>query len=162
MKQQRHFFPCLVTIAILGVIIYMLLWTPSSVHADLPPRDTVTPIPTPTDVVTPAPSPSTREPKTPVATILLSVEPADKGLSSVVQWQDAQGDWHDVESWRGDIVNGRTIWWVTEKDWGTGPFRWAVFAQTDGILLATSEPFYLPSQAGTIGRVSIQLHKRLE
>ncbi len=64
------------------------------------------------------------------------------GGMSVVQWQDINGDWQDVDGWRGALDNGGHIrWWVAAKDFGTGPFRWMVGE-------AVSAPFNLPAGAG--------------
>ncbi|MEM7130393.1 MAG: hypothetical protein AAF702_28975 [Chloroflexota bacterium] len=109
------------------------------------PRPTATPIPTPTDVPTPAATSEPKKPKPPVAILLLEVQPVQSGLSSIVQWQDFQDDWHDVDGWRGTVVNGKTIWWVEEKDWGTGPFRWVVYEVESESVVAESTPFDLPA-----------------
>lgn len=84
------------------------------------------------------------KPKPSVATLLLRVEPAQDGLWSVVQWQAPSGNWHDVEGWRGTVVNGKTIWWVEQKDFGKSPFRWVVYKDVSSSPLATSTPFQLP------------------
>jgi len=63
---------------------------------------------------------------------------------SGVQWQDANGDWQAVEGWQGALENGLRRWWVHPKDFGSGPFRWAVFNSPGGALIAASEPFTLP------------------
>lgn len=63
---------------------------------------------------------------------------------TVVQWQDANGDWHDVDGWRGSAAGGVVEWWVAPKDFSTGPFRWVVYPTADGEMIAVSEPFYLP------------------
>jgi hypothetical protein len=71
------------------------------------------------------------------------------GGPSVVQWQDSNGDWQDVEGWRGALDNGGRIrWWVAAKDFGSGPFRWVVGE-------AASEPFNLPTGAGQTLRVDL-------
>jgi hypothetical protein len=42
------------------------------------------------------------------------------GGMSVVQWQDINGDWQDVEGWRGALdSSGRIRWWVAAKDFGS-------------------------------------------
>jgi hypothetical protein len=81
-------------------------------------------------------------------------------VCTVVQWQDAWGDWHDVEGWRGTLdgvsadVSGKIVghktWWVAAKDLGKGPFRWQVYRCENGKLLATSAPFYLPGSQGRV------------
>ena len=112
-------------------------WLSSPAYAKLPPRPL---------------TPQEDEKETPrplVAAIVLETTPTGNGLWSVVQWQDEQGGWHDIESWRGTVVNGRTIWWVEEKDFGKGPYRWLVFAHEKGTLLATSDLFNFPAQPKT-------------
>lgn len=117
---------------------------PVSGQVGPPPRPTVTPRPTATDVPTPAATSKPKPQKPPVAVLLLEVQPAQTGLASVVQWQDFQEDWHDVDGWRGVVSDGQTIWWVEEKDWGTGPFRWLVYEEESESVVAESSPFDLP------------------
>lgn len=85
------------------------------------------------------------------APIELQVRPSQAGLWTVVQWQDAQGNWNAVENWQGPLNGGGSIrWWVAEKDFGTGPFRWAIFEAPDGTLLQTSDPFFMPMARQTL------------
>ena len=61
----------------------------------------------------------------------------------------------DVEGWQGTFddaqTGGRTKqWWVAEKDFGTGPFRWLVYQEQGGPMLAASESFDLPAFNGAI------------
>src|SRR5262249_3338662 len=83
---------------LIGGILSTTLLT-SRAYAVLPPRPTVQ-------------SPHAKTTPTPprVASIVLHTNPAQKGLWSVVQWKDAQGNWRDVENWRGALINGQTIW----------------------------------------------------
>ena len=91
------------------------------------------------------------------APINLRVTPPMADLWSVVQWQDATGAWHSVENWQGPLNGGGQIrWWVAEKDYGSGPFRWAVFDAPDGNLLGASDNFFLPNQ-GESANISIGL-----
>jgi hypothetical protein len=78
------------------------------------------------------------------AYIELQAENAPAGAWSVVQWQDSNADWQNVEGWRGKLDNGTRRWWVHPKDFDTGPFRWVVYESPGGRLLATSESFSLP------------------
>jgi hypothetical protein len=67
----------------------------------------------------------------------------------VVQWQDGRGGWHDVEGWQGELDEGQQkVWWVLEKDFGTGPFRWVVLARKAGPVWKTSAAFTLPVGGG--------------
>jgi lysophospholipase L1-like esterase len=89
--------------------------------------------------------------------IELQVSGAREGLWTAVQWQDGQGDWHAVENWQGAPDGGGKIrWWVAEKDFGSGPFRWAVLAGAGEELLATSKPFYLPGPGQSL-RIKLAL-----
>jgi len=81
--------------------------------------------------------------------IELQVRPAQTGLWTAVQWQDGQGGWHDVENWQGPLNGGGNIrWWVSARDYHTGPFRWLVLDSPAGTRLGVSESFYLPGAGG--------------
>jgi len=77
------------------------------------------------------------------------------------------GNWHDVEGWQGTLdsvatgeggtVMGKKVWWVAERDLGTGPFRWVVTRDEGGRLLGTSEPFDLPGAVGATVTVEVSL-----
>jgi hypothetical protein len=108
-------------------------------RADLPPR------PTPTPVVGGAIQLQVQFPQT-------LAHPWQE-LWTVVQWQDRQGHWHDVQGWQGTLDEavvedgqplGHKTWWVGAGDLGKGPFRWLVQRNTGGRVLATSAPFDLP------------------
>ena len=78
--------------------------------------------------------------------IELRMPGAPAGAWTVVQWQDSDGGWHDVEGWCGMLDSGgMKRWWVAPKDSGTGPFRWVVTGQPGGAQLAVSDPFTLPA-----------------
>jgi hypothetical protein len=74
-------------------------------------------------------------------------------LWTVVQWQDGEGVWHDVEGWRGTLDEvaggvGRKVWWVAGPHLGKGPFRWVVYRdQAQVAPLTRSAPFHLPDVA---------------
>lgn len=104
-------------------------------YADLPPRPTLPPEEDEDEPVRPL-----------VAPLILSTNPNRSDLWSVVQWQGDAGNWHDVAGWRGVVDKGRTIWWVEQKDFGKGPFRWVIQQGEGGPVVATSAPFTLPSQ----------------
>jgi hypothetical protein len=146
----------LATIACSLAVVGML-WTPApAARADLPPR------PTAQATATVEAKAKARPPVG--AQIKLQVQfPADwpwasvhwQDLWTVVQWQDAWGDWHTVEGWQGElddvvvnaagVVSGHKTWWVAQKDFGTGPFRWVVTQGKGGTPLAASKSFDLPS-----------------
>ncbi|MCK6624301.1 MAG: hypothetical protein L6R45_03905 [Anaerolineae bacterium] len=89
------------------------------------------------------------------AYIELQTQLAAAGAWSVVQWQDSAGNWHDVEGWRGPLAEGNRRWWVAAKDFGTGPFRWALTQGPGGPQLSVSAPFNLPAQANQTLFVSV-------
>ena len=133
----------LTVILLSACALLLAMWASPSALADRPPR-----WPTPQPTATPAPLPNDA--------IELTVTSAPKDLWTVVQWQDALGDWHDVGGWQGTLDAGDTkTWWVAREDYGKGPFRWAL-AQ-DGELLAASESFYLPDSDGQIVKVLMTL-----
>jgi hypothetical protein len=105
----------------------------------LPPRPTPQPTPIP-------PGPSVpHQPPPEGAYIDLRVAPYRTGHWTLIQWQDAWGDWHDVEGWQGTLNEGsHKFWWVARGNFGEGPFRWLIFDALDGELLSTSRPFHLP------------------
>ena len=72
-----------------------------------------------------------------------------------MQWQDFDGNWHDVEGWRGFAEGSGKLWWVAQKDFGTGPFRWIVESGPDGEILATSAPFTLPGEPNATLSVTV-------
>jgi len=112
----------------------------SPVYAVLPPRPTKTP--------TAEKAIPTREAL--AGTLLLNTQPAQDGLWSVVQWQGAMGNWNDVEGWKGVVQQGKTIWWVEQSDWGKASYRWVIFQEEGGAVLASSEPFSLPGSGKTL------------
>ena len=73
----------------------------------------------------------------------------------MVQWQDPQGNWHNVEGWRSVLgSSGYQRWAVESKDFGAGPFRWQVRQSgPDGTVLSTSATFTLPVGAGVTVQV---------
>ncbi len=77
------------------------------------------------------------------------------GLWTIVPWQDALGGWHDVQGWQGTLDGYQKLWWVAEDDFGTGPFRWALYQGKGGALLAVSESFYLPGLTNETVEVSL-------
>ena len=129
--------------------LFGLVWPPLLTQAGptLPPRE-----PPPKD------SPDGDDNAPLVATIELQVQPAQEGLWTVVQWEDSNGDWHDVEGWRGHLdEKGKKMWQVAEKDFGTGPFRWVLYQGQGGLELGASDPFFLPRQANEVVLVVLSL-----
>ncbi len=136
---------------ILVSLLFSLLWPPlNPAGQSLPPRET----PTAT-----SPAKKSGDKDKPIgAYIELQIQPAQAGLWSVVQWQDSAGGWHEVEGWRGTLEAGGGIrWWVTAKDFGTGPFRWIVTQEPGGPVLGTSQIFNLPGQTNETIRLMVSL-----
>jgi len=82
-------------------------------------------------------------------------------LWTMVQWLDASGDWHDVTGWQSPLNDSEAItWWVAQRDYGKGPFRWCLYRRKGGELLATSQEFHLPLKASQ--RVVVRVALRLQ
>jgi hypothetical protein len=114
----------------------------------LPPR----PQPTPT----PAPSSGTRGAY--IELHLSGAATGSEGVWTAVEWQDEFGDWHVVTGWQGTTeLDGTQLWWVAPEDFNTGPFRWVIYAANGGAQLGTSDSFDLPSHAGEIVIVEVDL-----
>ena len=70
-------------------------------------------------------------------------------MKAVVQWQALSGEWYDVEGWQTAVPTDSIQWWVAPKDFGKGPFRWAVYKNNNaGKPDQISKPFWLPKSAG--------------
>ena len=112
----------------------LLLWPLAEpIQADLPPRPGLA-------------QADDDEKKEPIgAYIELNLTGLPAAVWTVVQWQDSAGQWHDVDGWRGttDQPSYRR-WWVAQKDFGSGPFRWVIIADFNGPIIASSESFNLP------------------
>jgi hypothetical protein len=92
--------------------------------------------------------------------VKLSPDLLGQDMWTVVQWQDGLGQWHVVEGWRGELDKvahgkGRKVWWLSGDLFEKGPFRWLIYAKTTGTLLATSEPFTMPSYNGEVTYVDL-------
>lgn len=135
------------------LVAVIILWqTPQLVDtavADLPPRPTVEP--------TPTSEPSENE-RRPGATIELHAPAAPADTWTVVQWRDAQGDWHDVDGWQGYLDDGEGVkrWWVAPADFQTGPFRWVLAETRGGEVQETSVAFDLPQRSHQVVVVVIE------
>ncbi len=152
--QKRRVIPWLLfALALLSVLL--LAWPPLFIRAEptLPSRFT----PTPTR---PSGEGEQERELEEGAYIELRIQDLLFGAWTVVQWQDTAGNWHDVEGWQGWLdATGGKVWWVAARDFGTGPFRWAIYRSKAGELLAISQPFYLPNAAGEIIRVEVSFKR---
>lgn len=87
-------------------------------------------------------------------TITLYATAIPSGAWASVQWQDGLGNWHEVEGWAGrlealDDSETQFIKWAASTDnAGQGPFRWVIYAEPGGAVLATSDSFNLPGGEG--------------
>jgi hypothetical protein len=124
----------------------------------LPPRPTLTP-----NRTTATPSSKDQEGGSIGGSIELRVPTNQIVLWTVVQWQDTLGDWHTVQEWQGtlDEINaagvGKKVWWVGQKEMGQKSFRWLVYENAGGRMLATSQSFDLPRYSGEVVRVEVTL-----
>jgi hypothetical protein len=172
----------LITLIALLTVGGLALWdAPVPAAQALPFRPTLTP--TATATATPAPPTATPEPGTgsgsgapsganlrlqaqfPPGWPWLDVQWQD--VWTGVQWQDPAGAWHATEAWQGSLdevvvdaeerVAGQKTWWVAAADLGSGPFRWQATHGPGGKLLAESDPFHLPANAGEWGEVYVKL-----
>lgn len=152
-RSQRIVLATFIAIALL-VLFAALGNTHGTVSGDdnLPPRPTpnATPI-LPTAV---ADAPVTG------ALIRLQLSEPLPGAWTVVEWQNQQGLWFEVDGWRGHLdENGATSksWWVMADNFGQTPFRWVLYASEDGRQLATSAPFTLPTRARQLLTIDLTL-----
>jgi hypothetical protein len=150
-KKYIPVFWLALALAMIGLML--LAWTPLPMQAgpELPSRATPTPVPRPDD------NDDDKDNKRLGAYIELQPQGAPNGAWAVVQWQDSAGDWHDVEGWQGPLDGGPEKWWVSQGDFGKGPFQWTVYQEQKGELLATSAPFYLPGTASQLVRVKVSI-----
>jgi hypothetical protein len=82
------------------------------------------------------------------------------GAWTAVEWQNAQGDWYEVEGWRGHLdeaAGDMKTWWVYPANYGQGPFRWVVYASQNGDQLTVSDPFELPTRHRQVITIEVEL-----
>jgi len=135
----------LILLGILGLMI-LAIFLPGTANATLPPRPVL------------MPTPETRTSKSENwSRIVLEAGIAHEDAWTVVQWQGGDGVWHDVEGWRGQLVNGQVRWRVAEKDFGTGPFRWVIYDESGGEAQSVGGSFSLPTSEGRTMTVDARL-----
>jgi len=135
--------------AMVGLMLLAWAALPTQAGPELPSRATPTSMPRLDD--------NDKDDKPIGAYIELQPQGTPDGAWTVVQWQDSNGTWHDVEGWQGPLNEDRKKWWVSQRDFGRGPFRWAVYQDQGGDLLAISEPFYLPGTANEFVPIEVSL-----
>ena len=123
---------------------------PAPIQAQGNPLPTATPLGTPPPTAVPSPLPVG-------GTLILQAYHAPANSWTVVQWQDANGGWHDVTSWQSQLTDGYVGWWVAPEDFGTGPFRWLLLDGPDGEQLGASESFHLPGYANNVILIELEL-----
>lgn len=114
----------------------------------LPPRPT--PSPTPVIITTPVTG----------AAIRLHTSKPAPGAWTAVEWQNEQGTWYEVQGWRGHLDEGNAdmkTWWVYPANYSEGPFRWVIYTQESGSVLATSDVFNLPTRNRQLITVEVQM-----
>ena len=139
----------------LGYALLAAIWLPEA-QAALPPRPQPTSVPPPDSHD--SDSTSSNDNGSEGGYIELQMQSAQLNLWTIVQWEDAVGNWHNVDSWQGTLDEGnRKIWWVAKADFDKGPFRWTVLQGQAGKLLAASESFHLPHIANERVRIILTL-----
>lgn len=146
-------YPAILWLAMMVSLISLLVLAgpPAPIQAGPPLPDRNTPTPTPTP-----PSDDEEDDRPVGAYIELHVPTAPAEAWAIVQWQDSAGDWHDVEGWSGTLdERGNWRWWVDARDFGKGPFRWAVTQGDAGPQWGVSQSFWLPATAGETVQVIV-------
>ncbi len=152
-KRYQSILWFMMSFMFVAVVLVSGLLTPAVSQADLPDRDT----PTPASSGNAGDDGDSDDSSPLLSYIELFASSAPAGAWSVVQWQDPQGGWHDVEGWRGELGSGGYQRWTVEaKDFGTGPFHWQVRQSGPrGTLLSTTESFTLPAGANETVQVIV-------
>lgn len=89
--------------------------------------------------------------------IILLAPGAPSTAWTVVEWQDARGQWQTVAGWQGGLdADGHKTWRVAPASFGTGPFRWVVYVKPGGAVWAVSAAFQLPASAGLEALITAQ------
>ena len=121
-------------------LLLPLLFFSPVVSADTPPRPELTATPTPVTT----PEPETTLPST--AVIILTLPDPAPVLWTSVQWQDEQGVWINASGWQSDFnADNMVVWAVAPAEYGTGPYRWVIYAEEGGDIQAMSDLFELPN-----------------
>jgi hypothetical protein len=170
-QNQAYVRRLALAVGVIGALLASV-WLSSLIEAAAAPPPPLPPIPTATS--TPVPKPTS--PPATGSLIELHVRfpqawPWDRmhwqELWTVVQWQDDQGLWRNVEGWQGTLdsvatgedggIVGYKKWWVAHGDSGKGPFRWVVSKSQGGAPLSTSASFSLPESAGKTVLIEVSL-----
>jgi hypothetical protein len=142
MKNQLSIAPVLAAILALACLMVSFPAGSQAKSDELPDRNTATAAAHGGDGREDSPD------KPAAASIELYAPGVAAGVWTVVQWQGSDGNWHDIDGWRGQTdAAGRVKWSVALKDFGAGAFRWQVLAGGEGQPPSISEPFTLPGKA---------------
>lgn len=147
-KHQTTLFVMVAGLMLLSLGLILAQPTPLQAQGD--PFPTATPLGTPPPTAVPTPLPVG-------GTLILQVYHAPANSWSVVQWQDANGGWHDVSGWQSQLTHGYVGWWVAPEDYGTGPFRWLLLDGAGGQQLGASESFHLPGYTKSVTLIELAL-----
>ncbi len=146
--NRRWIWACigLFGITFVTMLLGAFTFAPQKTMSALPPRPTVQPAAVPSiDGAA-------------IQLLLANATTGVDGVWTIVQWKEADGDWHDVEGWQGTVeLDGMQTWWVDGAQLGNGPFRWRVYTEKDGEPLAISEDFYLPERARTVSTIAVEV-----
>ena len=113
--------------------------------ATVPPADDPIATVAPTDNATPVPVVASTRDRGSLIVLQTSSGDADDWVT--IQWLAGDGNWYEVDGWRGNIHNGQVIWWVAPENLGDGMFKWVVYDdESQATQLSVSEPFNLPEQ----------------
>lgn len=149
MDTNRRTFTLLVVTALVCLLAVAAWPRWAQAGRGLPPRERPSPS---------QPENGDKDDTPPGAYIQLTIRPIPPAAWTVVQWQDSAGGWHNVEGWQGPPnAAGQRRWWVSAKDFGTGPFRWVVKQGPNTALLGTSPNFNLPGSANELLEVMVLL-----
>ncbi len=153
-KKEHRLIGFTFIVLLIGMLAWLALLVPI-VEAGLPVRDTPTPVPS--ENGDGDRDKDKDKDSGPIgAWIELQTQNAPASAWSVVQWQNSDGNWENVDGWQGTLdSNGLRCWWVAEKDFGDGPFRWVVTQGKGGVVLGAGEPFTLPAGANEVVPVTV-------
>ena len=143
-------------VSILGAVLSLLPGEvnelPERPAAPTPTRATIAQVPT---VDGPGGVPTATSTPVPVAAstgnrgslIVLQTSSGDDDDWVTMDWLAGDGNWYEVDGWRGHIHHGQVIWWVAPENLGDGMYRWVVYDdESKETLHKMSEPFMLPEQ----------------
>lgn len=159
-KQRETFFTVIVCTSLVGLMgLGLALSNTQEVSASpvLPPR--FTPVPG-------APSSNGSDVSYITARINCGegceIDSSWQPLYTVVQWQDNDGVWHDVQGWQSQLLVQEEkpaiqTWAVAPSHFGRGPFRWLILDHEMHEVLGVSTNFFLPQMSHTSVSVEINL-----